>query len=213
MADPRVDNESRYDAMAPRYVAMLTLGSFGRIHRLYRAVADSLDVPPGGVVVEAGCGPGIVTPHLRRVLADDVAIHGVDLSGRMIELAVASAAKAGLANVRYEKADLSQWDPEGPVDAVVFSLALTAMPDPLALVDRVLGWLRPGGQLVVLDSLLLPGRRFGNWLVRAKAPAVGAIPEDVPLDALLGRLDDPTTTPLFGGSYVLVTGTRREPMG
>ena len=79
-----------------------------------------------------------------------------------------------------------------------------------ATAGGLLAWLRPGGQLVVLDSFLIPGRRIANWIVRAKAPAVGADPEAVPFDALLARLESPRVTSLFGGSYTLVAGRRRS---
>lgn len=208
MADRRHDNEARYDRMAGYYTRLLRTVSFGTITRLYRAAAAAIDVPAGGTVVEVGCGPATLTPHLREALADGVRIIGVDLSGEMIARARQEAERRGWADVRFEKSDVAGWQPPGPIDAVVFSLALTAFPDPLGCVDRVLSWLRPGGQLVVLDSFLVPGRGFSNWLVRLKAPAVGAVPEDLPLDALLGRLDAPETTSLFGGAYLLVSGRR-----
>ncbi|MAE93878.1 MAG: hypothetical protein CL910_04395 [Deltaproteobacteria bacterium] len=206
--DPRLENEARYDRMAPAYERIVRLGSLGAITRLYRAVAAELDVPAGGLVVEIGCGPGTVTPHLRAVLDDSVRILGIDLSGRMIDLARQRAERAGWSQVEYVKADATRWEAPGPVDAVVFCLVLSGLPEPLRCVDRALSWLAPGGQLVVMDSLLVPGRRLANWVVRTKAPRVGAVPEDLPLDALLDRLGEPRTRSFLMGSYVLVSGCK-----
>jgi hypothetical protein len=60
----------------------------------------------------------------------------------------------------------------------------------------------------VLDSFLRPGHPIANWVVRAKAPHVGAVPEDIPLDALLARLHQPRTQFHFLGAYVLVSGRK-----
>ena len=124
----------------------------------------------------------------------------------MLARARARAERDGWRNVSFEQASALEWKPPRPVDAVVISLALTIFPEPLRCLDAALSWLAPGGQLVVLDSFLVPGRRLANWIVRAKSPAIGAAPESVPLDALLARLATPRVASLFGGSYTLVSG-------
>ncbi|TMA35225.1 MAG: class I SAM-dependent methyltransferase [Deltaproteobacteria bacterium] len=132
----------------------------------------------------------------------------VPKAGEMIVLARQRAQHEGWKNVEYLKADAAAWKPMGPVDAVVFCLVLSCLPAPLACADRALSWLRPGGQLVVLDSFLRPGHPITNWVVKAKAPHVGAVPEDLPLDPLLARLNDPRTQSHFLGSYILVSGRK-----
>jgi ubiquinone/menaquinone biosynthesis C-methylase UbiE len=209
MADPRVANEARYDRMAPSYERALRVASFGTIRRLYRAVASALEVREGGSVVEVGCGPATVTPYLRAALGDSIAITGIDLSGEMIALARDRAERNGWKNVEYLKADAATWQPRGPVDVVVFCLVLSCLPAPLVCADRALSWLQPGGQLIVLDSFLRPGHPIANWAVRTKAPHVGAVPDDLPLDDLVARLDAPRTQPHLLGSYILVSGRKR----
>jgi len=210
VTDPRVANEARYDRMAPVYERTLRIATFGTIARLYRAVASAVEVPAGGSVVEVGCGPATVTPYLRAALGEQVAITGIDLSGEMIALASQRTQREGWKNVEYQKADVAAWEPMGPVDAVVFCLVLSCLPAPLACADRALSWLRPGGQLVVLDSFLRSGHPIANWVVQTKAPHVGAVPVDLPLDALLARLHDPRTQSHFLGSYILVSGRKRS---
>jgi phosphatidylethanolamine/phosphatidyl-N-methylethanolamine N-methyltransferase len=178
-SDPARANLDRYERMARYYALLMHLTFLGQVGRLYRALAAELSVPDGGTLVELGCGPGIVTPYLRAALDASVRITGVDFSGEMLARARRRAERTGLRNVSYEQGSALEWSPPGPVDAVAISLALTAFPEPMRCLDRALAWLRPGGQLVVLDSFLIPGRRFANWIVRAKAPAVGAVPEAV----------------------------------
>jgi ubiquinone/menaquinone biosynthesis C-methylase UbiE len=206
MSDPRGDNEARYDRMAASYERFIRLASFGGIPRMHAALAAALEVSEGGTVLEVGCGPGNVTRHLRSALAAGVRIAGIDLSGEMIDLARRRAEREGWKNVEYWKADATLWQPSGPLDAVVFSLVLSGLPDPLRCVDRARSWLRPGGQLVVLDSFLRPGHFYNNWLIRMKAPRVGAVPEELPLKDLLERLEGATTTAHLLGAYLLVSG-------
>ena len=79
------------------------------------------------------------------------------------------------------------------MDAVVFCLVLSCLPAPLACADRALSWLRPGGQLVVLDSFLRSGHPIANWVVGTKAPHVGAVRYGGAFDVtlLLGRSENP----------------------
>jgi ubiquinone/menaquinone biosynthesis C-methylase UbiE len=200
----------RYDRLAPGYERALRIATLGAIPRLYRSVASAIEVPARGNVVEVGCGPASVTGYLRAALSAQVAITGIDLSSQMITLARERAKREGWTNVEYLKADAVAWQPLSPVDAVVFCLALSCLPNPLACADRAISWLRPGGQLIVLDSFLRPGHAIANWVVKTKAPHVGAVPEDLPLNALLSRLHDPRTQSHFLGSYILVSGRKRS---
>jgi ubiquinone/menaquinone biosynthesis C-methylase UbiE len=195
--------------MARYYAPLMRVMFLGQAARLYRAAAAALDVPAGGSVVELGCGPATATEHLRAVLDPATQITGVDLSGEMVARARARAQRAGWTNAAFETGSALTWQPTRPADAVVISLALTVFPEPLRCLDRALSWLRPNGQLVVLDSFLVPGRPIANWVVRAKAGGLGAVPDEVPLDALLARLHAPRVTRLFGGVYTVVAGRAR----
>lgn len=206
--DPRLDNEARYDEMAPSYERTLRRASLGSVGRLYRAVAEELRVGARPLVVELGCGPGLVTPYLRAALGDGARFHGIDVSGGMIEQARARAAREGWDDVVYEKADAHAWQPPAPADAVVMSLVLSTIPEPLRCLDRALSWLAPGGQIVLLDSFLLPGRWLVNRVVSAKARVVGAVPGDLPLEEVTRRLAGPRVTARLGGTYHLVSGRR-----
>ena len=54
--------------MARYYTRVMRVTFLGQVGRLYRAVAAAVDVPPGATVVELGCGPATLTPHLRSAL-------------------------------------------------------------------------------------------------------------------------------------------------
>lgn len=128
-------------------------------------------IPPGGRVVDVGCGPGGLLVHVAA-LRPDVTVTGVDLSERMVELAsarLASTVAAGRAEVlRGDAAALPL--PDGSVD--VLSAVLTAhhWEDLRRGVEELVRVLAPGGSVVVVE-LRGPARHVRDELRRALAPA------------------------------------------
>lgn len=91
-------------------------------------------------IVDLGCGPGTMTALLpRRWPGADVL--GLDASEAMVEKARA----AGAPGVRFERADLRDWEPDAPQDLIVANAVLQWVPDHLALLPRLVSWLAPGG--------------------------------------------------------------------
>ncbi len=75
--------------------------------------------------------------------------------------------------------DMYEFFPEQQVDAVVFFLALTAMPDYKKALDKALSILKPGGQLLVIDSIPLYSKWYhplANAYMYLKSIVVGAKP-------------------------------------
>ncbi|MQY06634.1 class I SAM-dependent methyltransferase [Actinomadura macrotermitis] len=98
-------------------------------------VRSHLPAAPGRVV-EIGCGPlGGFVPYLRGRGYDAV---GVD----------PSAPKAGAA---YRRTGFEEFEPDGPVDAVIASTSLHHVADLGALLDRVHAMLAPGGVLIIIE--------------------------------------------------------------
>jgi trans-aconitate 2-methyltransferase len=90
-------------------------------------------------VVDLGCGPGNLTALLRdRWPRADVL--GIDSSPEMV-------AKADLPDVRFEVADLREWQPSRPVDVVVSNAALQWVPRHLELLPQLLRHVADGGWL------------------------------------------------------------------
>jgi trans-aconitate 2-methyltransferase len=94
-------------------------------------------------VVDLGCGPG----HIAKLLKarwPSARVTGVDGSREML----ARAARDG-PDLRWEHADLAQWDPKRPVDLIYANASLHWMDDHATLFPRLMGFLRPGGCLAV----------------------------------------------------------------
>lgn len=88
-------------------------------------------------VVDLGCGPG----NLTSLLADrwpDAAVLGLDSSAEMIAAATDS-------RVRFEVADLREWQAAQPVDVLVSNATLQWVPGHLDLLSRLVTQVAPGG--------------------------------------------------------------------
>ncbi|MGY1602432.1 class I SAM-dependent methyltransferase [Geodermatophilus sp. SYSU D00815] len=128
------------------------------VSRLYGpATAQWLDAAglrAGMAVADLGCGPGDVTLAVARRVGPMGTVVGVDAAERPLELARRRAADAGLANVRFEQADVASWRPTEPLDAVVGRFLLLHLDDPVALVALAADLVRPGGVVAFLDVAL-----------------------------------------------------------
>jgi trans-aconitate 2-methyltransferase len=94
-------------------------------------------------VVDLGCGPGNSTA-LLAARWPEAQLLGVDSSPVMLAKAHASGVGA-----EWLEADIAAWTPEAPFDVVFSNACLQWLPDHAELLPRLLGLVRPGGQLAI----------------------------------------------------------------
>ena len=110
------------------------------------------DLPPGSRVLDAGCGPGLVSESFLKA---GHSVLGVDLSAEM----VARARKRGM---EYgDRATFIQGSIYGNIpgdcfDAAVSRYVVHHVTDPLKFIERQCALLRPGGILIVCDHATDP---------------------------------------------------------
>ncbi len=75
-------------------------------------------------VLDVGCGAGDVSFLAASLVGPTGRVLGIDRSAQAVELATGRAAAAGLAQVRFQVADLTQFHASEPFDAVVGRLVL-----------------------------------------------------------------------------------------
>ena len=119
------------------------------------------DLPRRGLVIDAGCGPGLVAEAL---LEAGHRVVGVDLSAEMIERARRRCGRFG---------DLATFlngsihDPEtaslAPFDGAISRYVLHHVRDPLMFIARQSSVLRPGGVLVLCDHTTDPDPESRAW--------------------------------------------------
>jgi len=101
-----------------------------------RAVA-ALQLQPGQVVLDVGCGTGLSLALLRAAVGETGRIYGFDQSPEMLALARTRAASAGWHNVKLFETSAQALDLPEAVDALLFHYTHDILRSPLAL-DRLL---------------------------------------------------------------------------
>lgn len=135
-----------------------------------RELVGTLPTPSGARLVELGAGTGRNLDFFGERLAYLAHVALVDLCPALLEHA--RVRTRGLSNVSVVEADVVHWQPDEPVDVVMFSYSLTMVPDWRRAIDNAVRMLRPGGVLGVVDFFLSypdggPGRAWHGSLARA----------------------------------------------
>ena len=155
-----------------------------------------------------GCGPATLTAYLAPRVAPGGTVIGADLAEKMVERARKTATARGWTGVEFVETDALEYSPPSPVDAVVFSLSLSTMEDPQATLTRAVSWLKPGGQLVILDSIPDPRRPWAQLVIFLKSPRVGAGPTCIPIDFAEIHLEEVEIQTFLMGVYTLVSARK-----
>lgn len=121
-------------------------------------------------VMEFGCGTGTTAvwhaPTVRHIQAYDV-------SAKMLEIARGRAADAGVENVTFEQADISEMKlPDAAYDVVMGHSILHLVKDKDAVIAQVMGTLKPGGLFVSSTTCL----GESSLAVKMLIGLIGALP-------------------------------------
>ncbi len=113
----------------------------------------------GARVLDAGCGPGLVTEALLEAGCD---VRGVDLSAEMIRRARQRCARFG-ERARFDQASVLELPEAARFDAALSRLVVHHVADPLAFVCRQVQLVEPGGVVVVCDHVGDPNPAVAAW--------------------------------------------------
>ena len=115
-----------------------------------------LSPPPGGSVLEIGCGTGRNLIVAARAWPD-ARFYGIDISEAMLETARAKVAKAGLTDkITLAQGDATAFDAQvlfgiAAFDRVFQSYTLSMIPDWQGAIREAAAKLAPGGRLDIVD--------------------------------------------------------------
>lgn len=162
---------SIYERFTRLYDLMFRFNGYGRSLEHYLRETP-LPLPARARILDAGCGTGLLTLALLRVLRRPAEITAVDLSGRSLQTARRAVRKHGTDprhRVAFVRANaLSLPFPDDSFDLVVTSGVLEYLPlrEGLGELARVLA---PGGHLLFLPIRPSPATRLLEIMFRFKA--------------------------------------------
>ena len=144
-----------------------------------RAFFQAAGISRGMKVLELGSGVGDVSLVLAELVGPSGRVVGVELKAAAVETARARLAAIGWRNVEYRTGAIETVELERDFDAVVGRFVLMWLPDPLAVLERVVKHVRPGGVVAFQDndftfsivaSAALPVfDRLGAWMKETQA--------------------------------------------
>jgi ubiquinone/menaquinone biosynthesis C-methylase UbiE len=108
----------------------------------------------GEVVVDYGCGPGMLSLELARRVGPEGRVHAVDINAMFLERAQEHAREAGLSErivfhpIEEDRLPLA----DASVDCIVCKNVLEYVDDPLSTLRDFRRALRPGGRVHAVDS-------------------------------------------------------------
>ena len=138
----------------------------------HSTVLSRLKLSPGLYVLDAGCGPGLLTTAVAAAVGPRGRVLALDLQPGMIAKARARAANAALSNIDFLVAPLGQGKlPRSQFDRALLVTVLGEIPDKVAALEEIRHSLRPGGYLSITEVLPDPHyqsmRRIGDLASQA----------------------------------------------
>ena len=136
-------------------------------------VVQQLALRPGTRVMDIGCGPGRVTIPLARAAGSEGEVIALDVQSEMLAKVAEKAKRERVTNVRLVQSEVRRETiQDGFIDGAVMVMVLGEIPEEACVFSVVFSALKPGGRLVVAESVFDP-HFVRRRSVREKAEAAG----------------------------------------
>ncbi len=126
-------------------------------------VAQNLDLKKAQIVLDAGCGQGVVSTYLAK--KSGVRIHGITVVPFEVQRAQKLAASYGVQeHTHYQVMDYSATSfPDNYFDAIYTTETLSHSPDIHKTLKEFSRILKPGGKFAFFEYTLAPESAFSSW--------------------------------------------------
>lgn len=142
-----------------------------RLRRLLHAPEKIVSpyVKPGMMVIDVGCGMGLFSIAMARMVGDEGRVIAVDLQQKMLDVLQKRAEKVGVANrIRTHCCEPNRLGVEGPVDFALAFAMVHEVPDQRRLLGEIHGCLKPGGKFLIAEPRIhVSGRAFRRTVALA----------------------------------------------
>lgn len=129
-------------------------------------VAKNLGLKENQVVLDAGCGQGVVSTYLAKKYGSK--IFGITLVPFEVKRAQERAKNLGVqGKIQYQVMDYSATNfPDNYFDAIYTTETLSHSPDIRETLKEFIRVLKPGGKIALFEYTLAPDEKFSEWEMR-----------------------------------------------
>lgn len=139
---------------------------FTRTHRA-ETILSRLDIRPGMLVADVGCGPGRLTLPLARKVGKEGHVVAMDIQQGMLDRTRLKAAAEGLDNITFLRAGAGSEALAGcHFDRILLVTVLGEIPDPKPALAEMYKALRPDGLLSVTEIIFDPHFQRKKTVIR-----------------------------------------------
>lgn len=116
------------------------------------ALLRSAGLAPGMKALDIGCGPGVVSCLMARMVGESGEVLGIDASEDLMGVAQAMGVEAGVNNLSFQKTDIYQLDlPSNSFDFAYSRLVFQHLANPQAALEKIFDAIKPGGTVCIAD--------------------------------------------------------------
>jgi SAM-dependent methyltransferase len=121
--------------------------------RASEEVLDRIGLKPGMSCLDVGSGPGAVMRLMGDRVGPQGRVTGIEIDGALGSQALAELRAQGGAEFQLIEANVLELDevPGGPFDLTFCRLFLMHMQDPVAVLEKMLLWTKPGGTVAAQE--------------------------------------------------------------
>ena len=157
------------------------------------ALMRAANFTPGQTVVEIGCGGGKNAVEIAKAVAPSGSYLGVDISEALIAHSKERAAKAGVANATFLRADAQTATIGAARERAFSSFGVMFFNDPAKAFANIRSWVKPGGDFI-FSCWAAPDMNPWIGIVGAIAGKYVEMPERAPDGPGPFRMADPDAT-------------------
>ncbi len=127
-------------------------------------------VQSGMTVMDVGCGMGLFSIAMAKLVGDEGRVVAVDLQQKMLDALLRRAQKAGVADrIQLHKCEQNCLGVEAQADFALAFMMVHEVPDQRRLLGEIKACLKPGGKLLVAEPIVhVSGRAFLKTVATAE---------------------------------------------